>query len=171
VSRPASSSTGHGNNEDGVDDDNPGRGGGGPNAHKNDGGIDDDEGSRGNQYEDAGQEPGGKPDIDPDDIAAALEDAEQNGEYMQDDPAAGDDDMDAHLDPGVSGNIDDDQDDWLADDAGDGEMADDDVFGGDDDDGGGDQGGDADMDAPAPLVNNGGGASEDHFSGPDNHHR
>lgn len=78
--------------------------------------------------------------------------------------------MDAHLDPGVSGNIDDDQDDWLADDAGDGEMADDDVFGGADGDGA-DRGGDADMDEPAPLADNGGSASEDHFSGPDNPHR
>ncbi len=38
---------GHGNNVDGVDDDNPGKGGGGPNAHKEGDGVDEDEGTRG----------------------------------------------------------------------------------------------------------------------------
>ena len=38
---------GHGNNVDGVDDDNPGKGGGGPQAHKEGDGIDEDEGTRG----------------------------------------------------------------------------------------------------------------------------
>ncbi len=38
---------GHGNNVDGVDDDNPGKGGGGPQAHKEGDNFDEDEGTRG----------------------------------------------------------------------------------------------------------------------------
>ena len=57
----AKSNKGHGNNADGVDDANPGQGGGGPNADKD--GVDEDEGAVGNQDD---SKPGAQPSQDAD---------------------------------------------------------------------------------------------------------
>lgn len=64
---------GHGNNEDGVDDDNPGQGGGGPNALREGDGIDEDEGAQGGGENQGGANPGH------DDMPTLLDESHGNG--------------------------------------------------------------------------------------------
>ena len=84
---------GHGNDTDGVDDDNPGKGDGGPNAGKDpDADVDESEGARGNQGDDT---PGAEPSQEGDEVAereegeAALEEvvAELEEEELADQEA------------------------------------------------------------------------------------